>query len=315
MMPAVLWPSGSANMPHVTSEFNPARRNPVTGIIQPHDGIDLTGWSTIVAPVDGVVTFAGYNGGAGNEARIRADGPNAFVKGDTFRMLHNRELWVRTGQRVSQGQGIAVMGTTGNSTGVHCHFETRPGGGAAINPRNYMASRNAGTSGGGSSEEDWDMATADQVLAAVNNLSQLLVGVGASIDDPKWQPGGNSIMGTVRNIAGHLYAGGSSAADPNYLGAPGSIYSIVKAPVSRTVDGKTVKISQVQEIADGKTIGLSNGTKLDQLLARPAAVVTDDQVKAIADAVAKQLGKPTITLDYSAIAKAVNDDTARRLTS
>jgi len=314
-MPAVLWPNGSASIPRVTSEFNPARKNPVTGIVQPHTGIDLVGWSTIVSPVDGVVTFAGYNGGAGNEVRIRADGPNAFIKGDVFRLFHNRELWVRTGQRVPQGQGVAVMGTTGNSTGTHCHFETRPGGGSAINPRDYMASRNAGTSGGGSSEEDWDMATADQVLSAVNNLAAILVGVGPSIDDPKWQPGGNSIMGTVRNIAGHLYGGGTSAADPNYLGAPGSIYNIVKTPVSRTVDGKTVKISQIQELADGKSIGLSNGAKLDQLLARPTAVVSDDQVKAIADAVAKQLGKPTITLDYAAIAKAVNDDAARRMTS
>ncbi|KJL49149.1 Murein DD-endopeptidase MepM [Microbacterium hydrocarbonoxydans] len=147
-MPAVLWPNGSASIPPVTSEFNPARKNPVTGIVQPHTGIDLVGWSTILAPVDGVVTFAGYNGGAGNEVRIRADGANAFIKGDVFRMLHNRELWVRTGQRVTQGQGVAVMGTTGNSTGTHCHFETRPGGGSAINPRDYMASRNASTSGG-----------------------------------------------------------------------------------------------------------------------------------------------------------------------
>ncbi|MEN0021980.1 MAG: M23 family metallopeptidase [Microbacterium sp.] len=315
-MPVVLWPNGSASMPHVTSEYNPARRNPVTGIIQPHGGIDLTGWSTIVAPVDGVVTFAGYNGGAGNEVRIRADGPNAFVKGDTFRMLHNRELWVRTGQRVSQGQGVAVMGTTGNSTGVHCHFETRPGGGAAINPRSYMASRNAGTSGGGSSEEDWDMATADQVLAAVNNLSQLLVGVGASIDDPKWAPGANSIMGTVRNIAGFVYAGGTSTGDPNYVGSPGTLYALAKTPVERQdAKGNVIRVSQIQELADAKTVALRTEQKVDALTARPAATISAAHVEQIATLLREQLGKPTVTLDYSAIAKAVNDDAARRLAS
>ena len=301
-MPAVLWPSGSASVPRVSSEFNPARKNPVTGVVQPHQGIDLVGWSTIVAPAAGVVTFAGYNGGAGNEVRIRADGPTAFIRGDVYRMLHNRELWVRKGQRVSQGQGVAVMGTTGNSTGVHCHFETRPGGGSAINPRTYMASRNTGTTGSGSSKEDWDMATADQVLSAVNNLTQILVGTGPSIDDPKWAPGANSIMGTVRNTAAHLYAGGPSAADPGYVGGPGSVYNLLKAPIKRT-DGP---VAPKQDAADTNTM-------VRELLARPAAVVTDAQVKAIADAVAKQIGKPTVTLDYAAIAKAVNDDAAKRL--
>lgn len=48
-----------------------------------------------------------------------------------------------------------------------------------------------------------------------------------------------------------------------------------------------------------------------QAVAKPA--VTADQVKAIADAVVKAVGKPTVSLDYAAIAKAVNDDTAKRL--
>lgn len=297
-MPAVLWPNGSASIPRVTSEFNPARKNPVTGIVQPHQGIDLVGWSTIIAPASGVVTFAGYNGGAGNEVRIRAD------NGDVFRLLHNRELWARTGQRVSQGQGVAVMGTTGNSTGVHCHFETRPGGGNAINPRDYMASRNAGTTGSGSSQEDWNMATADQVLAEVRNITQLLVGSGSDIDNPNWSPGAHSIMGTVRNIGAHLYGGGPSAIDPEYFGGEGSVYNMLKVPVIR--DG--VLVSQLQDNANTNTM-------VRELLARPAAAVSDAQVRAIADAVVKQIGTPTVSIDYAAIAKSVNDDAARRLAS
>lgn len=149
----VLWPNGGTTPPNYyrdvssgfrwTSAFG-VRTHPVTGALQSfHYGLDMIGWSTIVSPVNGVVTFAGYNGGAGNEVRIRAD------NGDVFRLLHNRELWVRTNQRVSQGQGVAVMGTTGQSTGVHCHEETRPGGGVAINPMTYYANANARPSGGG----------------------------------------------------------------------------------------------------------------------------------------------------------------------
>lgn len=156
-MAAVLWPNGGTASPifyrntpsgfRWTSAFG-WRTHPVTGQPQTfHYGLDMIGWSTIVAPVSGVVTFAGYNGGAGNEVRIREDGT-----GDVFRLLHNRELWVRTGQRVSQGQGVAVMGTTGSSTGVHCHEETRPGGGVAIDPLVYYSNRNAGAAGGGGGE-------------------------------------------------------------------------------------------------------------------------------------------------------------------
>ncbi len=148
----VLWPNGgSTPTPEAagircTSEFG-MRTHPVTGVPSTmHYGLDMVGWSIIIAPVTGVVSFAGYNGGAGNEVRIKAD------NGDVFRLLHNRELWVRTGQRVSQGQQVAVMGTTGSSTGVHCHEETRPGGGNAINPRDYYRAANSGSAAGGGGE-------------------------------------------------------------------------------------------------------------------------------------------------------------------
>jgi len=142
----VLWPDGNLSVPRVTSEFGP-RTSIWTGSYWTssyHNGIDLVGWSIIKAPVTGVVTFSGYNGGAGYEVRIREDGT-----GDVYRLLHNRELWVKTGDRVTQGQSVAVMGTTGASTGVHCHYETRPGGGAAVNPRTFMRNRNAAAAAGG----------------------------------------------------------------------------------------------------------------------------------------------------------------------
>lgn len=164
----VLWPNGSLSIPHVTSEFGP--RDPIdtaggtTGSF--HYGIDLVGWSYIQAPAAGYVIFAGYNGGAGNEVRIRAD------NGDVYRLMHNRELWVVTGQYVAQKTIVGIMGTTGSSTGVHCHFETKPGGGASVNPRGYMAANSGGTAGGGTTpiQED-DMASPIEYIYAFANGS------------------------------------------------------------------------------------------------------------------------------------------------
>lgn len=236
----VLWPNGSTTIPRVTSEFG-MRTHPVTGAPSTmHYGIDLIGWSTIIAPASGVVSFAGYNGGAGNEVRIRAD------NGDVYRLLHNRELWVVTGQRVAQGQGVAVMGTTGSSTGVHCHYETHPGGGAAINPRDYMARANGGVDDMTPEEHNWLM-----------NLYNAMFYGGPSMPD-----GQKALAVTVADIA-----------------------SGRRPFVSRTVDGKTVQIAWIQELADCKTIGIRTEGKIDQL----AIGFTDDQVKAVGDQVSAAL--------------------------
>jgi len=145
-MSAVLWPNGSTTRPRVSSPYG-WRTHPVTGVRDTfHYGIDLGhDWDVIKAPVTGTVTFAGYNGGAGNEVRIREDGT-----GHVFRLFHNKALWVSTGQRVSQGQDVAVMGTTGMSTGVHCHFQIEVGG-STVEPTQYVNNRNASAAGGGGS--------------------------------------------------------------------------------------------------------------------------------------------------------------------
>jgi hypothetical protein len=130
------WPNGSAEVPYVTSEWNPARRNPVTGIIQPHNGIDVIGFTFNEACASGVVTFARYNGGAGNEVRILHD------DGRETRYKHNARILVRVGQRVSQGTPLGVMGSTGQSTGIHLHLETRETPSSpSMNPRIFMRAR------------------------------------------------------------------------------------------------------------------------------------------------------------------------------
>lgn len=168
-----VWPNGSLTIPRVTSEWDLARKNPVTGVVQPHNGIDLIGFDAIISPVTGTVTFAGYNGGAGNEVRIREDGT-----GDVIRLLHNRALAVGTGARVSQGQTVAWMGSTGQSTGPHCHEETRPGGGVSINPRNWYASRNNSAAGGGGTAVP-DLSKEDEMIRIqATNRGIALIGPG-----------------------------------------------------------------------------------------------------------------------------------------
>ncbi|QDH93094.1 endolysin [Microbacterium phage Margaery] len=281
MSNVVVWPNGGVSTPRVTSEFG-MRVNPVTGVYTLHAGIDLIGWSIIKAPADGVVTFAGYNGGAGNEVRIKR--PN----GDVFRLMHNKELWVRAGQSVSVGQDIAVMGTTGNSTGVHCHFETHPGGGAAINPRTYMAQAITGGGAGGGGD---DMGAAE--MAVLKNIEAILVGTGPSLTDPNFIGGAGSIYNRLLNLSAHVYAGGPSAADPNYLGAPGTLYALAKAPVNRTVmvDGKPVaqKIAQIQDNADTNTFVRQILPLVQGLAARPVVEFTDEQTALLADGLADAL--------------------------
>lgn len=96
-----------------------------------HKGIDIAApiGTPIMAAAPGEVIFAGWNsGGYGNLVKLRhSDGSVTFY-------AHNNRILVNSGQRVTQGQLIAEMGTTGRSTGPHLHFEIRPNGSTATNP-------------------------------------------------------------------------------------------------------------------------------------------------------------------------------------
>src|SRR5690606_18071318 len=88
-----------------------------------HGGVDIgapTG-TKIFATKSGVVTEAktGYNGGYGNYITLKHD------DGTMSRYGHASKLLVKTGERVQQGQNIALVGSTGRSTGPHLHFEVR----------------------------------------------------------------------------------------------------------------------------------------------------------------------------------------------
>lgn len=99
-----------------------------------HTGIDLAApaGTHIYSWRSGTVTFAGWSGGYGNF--IIVDHGDGFVT----RYAHCSKIAVTKGQTVSQGQVIGYVGTTGNSTGNHLHFEIKVNGNF-VNPRNYLS--------------------------------------------------------------------------------------------------------------------------------------------------------------------------------
>ncbi|QNN65207.1 M23 family metallopeptidase [Sphingomonas rhizophila] len=112
------------------------RSDPFKGRAAMHAGIDLAGplGTPIYATADGVVSTAGYNsGGYGN--LIKVD----HGKGIETRYGHLSSMAVQAGQRVTRGQLIGRMGSTGRSTGSHLHYEVRIDG-RAVNPIPFMKS-------------------------------------------------------------------------------------------------------------------------------------------------------------------------------
>ena len=112
----------------VTSTFG-MRRHPILGYRRMHSGIDFGGGygAPIYAVTDGVVAMAGRNGGYGNYVRLNHGGGLGTGYG------HMSRIAVRAGQRVSRGQVIGYIGSTGLSTGPHLHYELYRNG-RAVNP-------------------------------------------------------------------------------------------------------------------------------------------------------------------------------------
>ena len=115
----------------ISSNFG-MRRHPIAGYQRMHQGIDFAvGYGTpVVSAADGVVVEARRWGGYGNWVRIRHS--NGLETG--YAHLARFASGLRAGQRVSQGQVIAYVGSTGASTGPHLHYEVWRNG-QRINPR------------------------------------------------------------------------------------------------------------------------------------------------------------------------------------
>ena len=124
----MIWPLSGP----ITSEFG-WRVHPIFGTSRFHSGLDIGGdyGLPICAAQSGVVSHAGWISGYGNTVMIEHGGGIVTLYG------HNQSLAVSVGQQVSQGEVIAYCGSTGNSTGPHCHFEVRQNG-EPVSPWGYL---------------------------------------------------------------------------------------------------------------------------------------------------------------------------------
>ena len=116
----------------ISSTFG-TRIDPFTGKKKFHRGIDFAGraGSEVLAVAAGVVVASEWQHGYGNVVEIRHPG------GYITHYAHNRENLVKVGDRVEKGEPIAIMGSTGRSSGPHVHFEVRRDG-KVINPARFI---------------------------------------------------------------------------------------------------------------------------------------------------------------------------------
>lgn len=126
-----IWPV--ASYVYVSSRFG-QRVHPITGEIKNHTGIDIASnqGTTIYAADGGTITLAAWNGGYGNCVMI--DHGNGYVT----LYGHMSSIAVSQGQTVSQGDTIGYVGSTGNSTGPHLHFEVLKNG-TRIDPEQFFS--------------------------------------------------------------------------------------------------------------------------------------------------------------------------------
>lgn len=126
-------PSIWAHMGKINNEFG-FRRNPFGGrTYEFHAGMDIDGerGDLVVAPANGVVTEAGWKGGYGQMVEI--DHGNGLKT----RYGHLSKIDVEVGDNITRGQLLALVGSTGRSTGPHLHYELRLND-RPINPRHFL---------------------------------------------------------------------------------------------------------------------------------------------------------------------------------
>lgn len=130
-----IWPCPSSHK--ITSEYGP-RTAPTAGASSNHKGIDIgaSSGAAIVAAQSGTVVTATYSQSGGNMVII-SHGKNSSGQLICSVYMHASALYVSSGQKVSQGQKIAAVGSTGYSTGPHLHFAVTVGG-SYVNPHGYV---------------------------------------------------------------------------------------------------------------------------------------------------------------------------------
>ncbi len=117
----------------ITSAFALERVHPILHLARPHEGIDVTApmGAEIEAPAVGLVTDVAWEEGYGN--MLTVDHGNGLIT----RYAHCARILVVRGQRVKRGQKIALVGSSGLSTGPHLHYEVWVNG-KPVNPMKYV---------------------------------------------------------------------------------------------------------------------------------------------------------------------------------
>ena len=106
---------------YISSKYNLRRKHPVLHTIRAHKGVDYAAskGSPVRATGDGTIAFAQYNGGCGNEIKIKhsEDYTTRYCHLDRFNSR------AKVGRKIKQGQTIGYVGSTGLATGPHLHYE------------------------------------------------------------------------------------------------------------------------------------------------------------------------------------------------
>ena len=128
----MIWPVAKEGTA-ITSYYE-QREHPISGIVHYHSGIDIGNayfGTPVVAAMDGYVSYAGWLGGYGNCVIINhGDGVSTLYG-------HGQAILTTLHKQVKQGDLIMEVGSTGNSTGPHLHFEVRING-YTVNPLLYV---------------------------------------------------------------------------------------------------------------------------------------------------------------------------------
>jgi septal ring factor EnvC (AmiA/AmiB activator) len=128
-----VYPEGRPVAEGWISSYFGRRADPFTGYSAVHKGLDFAGpeGTKVTAVAAGLVTYAGDRAGFGEMVEIN------HGNGLATRYCHNEKLLVKQGDMVRKGQDLALMGSTGRSTGPHLHFEVLKNG-AQVDPLRFI---------------------------------------------------------------------------------------------------------------------------------------------------------------------------------
>jgi murein DD-endopeptidase MepM/ murein hydrolase activator NlpD len=130
---AATTPAGKPINGWISSPFG-LRTDPFTGHTSVHNGVDLPGktGTPVAAVAHGIVSFSGVKSGYGNIVEL------THSEGYVTRYAHSQRNLVQEGDLVRKGQPVALLGSTGRSTGPHVHFEVLKDG-EFVNPASFIA--------------------------------------------------------------------------------------------------------------------------------------------------------------------------------